>query len=130
MKKNIKVVAAAIIKDGKLLAVQRSDSMTLPGMWEFPGGKIEAEETHQDALKREIKEELELDIEVLGYINTASYEYEFGIVEMSTYRAKMLSDNFSLNEHSQFKWLATDQVMDVEWAPVDIPAATMLLNNL
>lgn len=125
-KKIIKVVAAAIYKEGKVLAMQRSSSMTLPGLWEFPGGKIEAGESHEQALVREIREELEVDIQVQDYINTASYTYDFGTVEMSTYRVDLLSEPIIMKEHADMKWLDKDQVMSVEWAPVDIPAAEIL----
>lgn len=77
-KRVIEVVGAAIIHDGKLLAMQRSEKMTLPGLWEFPGGKIEKGESEKEALIREIQEELALEIEVEENITTTAYEYEIG----------------------------------------------------
>lgn len=128
-KRVIEVVGAAIIHNGKLLAMQRSEKMTLPGLWEFPGGKIEKGESEKEALIREIQEELELDIEVEENITTTTYEYDFGIVKMSTYRAKMKSEHFVLKEHAQYRWLSPNEVMTIEWAPVDIPTAKLLENN-
>lgn len=128
-KRVIKVVGAAIIHDGKLLAMQRSEKMTLPGLWEFPGGKIEKGESEKEALIREIQEELALEIEVEENITTTAYEYDFGIVKMSTYRAKMKSEYFVLKEHAQYRWLSPNEVMTIEWAPVDIPTAKILENN-
>lgn len=128
-KRVIEVVGAAIIHDGKLLAMQRSEKMTLPGLWEFPGGKIEKGESAKEALIREIQEELALEIEVEENITTTAYEYDFGIVKMSTYRAKMKSEHFVLKEHAQYRWLSPNEVMTIEWAPVDIPTAKILENN-
>lgn len=125
-KKQIKVVGAAIIKDNKVLAMQRSETMTLPGMWEFPGGKIEANETEEKALIREIKEELNVDIEILDYINEASYDYDFGTVSLKVYTGQIISGQLTLEEHSAGKWLEAKDLSDINWAPVDIPAAKAL----
>lgn len=125
-KKQIKVVGAAIIKDNKVLAMQRSETMTLPGMWEFPGGKIEANETEEKALIREIKEELNVDIEILDYINETSYDYDFGTVSLKVYTGQIISGQLTLEEHSAGKWLEAKDLSDINWAPVDIPAAKAL----
>lgn len=124
--KLIEVVGAAIIKEGKVLAMQRSETMTLPGMWEFPGGKIETHESEQEALVREIKEELDIQIDILDYINEASYPYDFGTVSLKVYTAEIVSGEISLEEHSDGKWLAADELHEVNWAPVDIPAVKAL----
>ena len=129
-KKIIKVVGAAIIKEEKVLAMQRSEQMTLPGMWEFPGGKVEADETEQEALIREIKEELNVDITILDYINEASYDYDFGTVILKVYTAKIIAGELSLEEHKDGKWLKADQLLDMDWAPVDIPAAEALITYM
>lgn len=122
----IEVVGAAIIKNQKVLAMQRSETMTLPGLWEFPGGKIEADESEEEALVREIKEELNIDIEILDYVNEASYPYDFGTVCLKVYTAQIIEGEISLEEHSDGKWLATDELHQVTWAPVDIPAVETL----
>ncbi|HLR92591.1 MAG TPA: (deoxy)nucleoside triphosphate pyrophosphohydrolase [Atopostipes sp.] len=128
--KLIEVVGAAIIKDNKVLAMQRSEQMTLSGMWEFPGGKIEKNETEEEALIREIKEELKIDIKVNEYVNEASYTYEFGTVSLKVYTAEIISGQISLLEHSDGKWLTSEELDEVNWAPVDIPAAKTLKNIL
>lgn len=128
--KKIEVVAAAIIKEQQVLAMQRSDAMTLPGFWEFPGGKIEVGESETDALVREIKEELTVDIEILDYINEYSYEYDFGLVSLKVYTAKITSGSIQLIEHSDKKWLEANELMDLRWAPVDIPAVEILVSKL
>lgn len=129
-KKRIEVVGAAIIQGNKILAMQRGEQMTLPGMWEFPGGKIEAGETEQEALIREIKEELNVDITILDYINEASYDYDFGTVILKVYTAKIIAGELSLEEHKDGKWLKADQLLDMDWAPVDIPASEALITYM
>lgn len=127
--KIIEVVGAAIIKDNKIFATKRSDQMTLPDMWEFPGGKIERYESEQEALIREIKEELTIDIDILDYINEAIHTYEFGTVSLKVYTAKILSGNIVLKEHSNSKWLSASELSEVNWAPVDIPAVEELMKK-
>lgn len=129
-KKIIEVVGAAIIKENKILVMQRGEQMTLPGMWEFPGGKIEANETEQEALIREIKEELNVDIKIHDYINKASYDYVFGTVILKVYTAEIVSGEISMEEHSDGKWVTADELMAIDWAPVDIPAAEALTTYL
>ena len=129
-KKIIEVVGAAIIKEEKVLVMQRSNQMTLPGMWEFPGGKVEANETEQEALIREIKEELSVTINILDYINEASYDYDFGTVQLKVYTAEIISGQITLEEHSDGKWVTADELKNIDWAPVDIPAAKALVKVL
>lgn len=129
-KKIIEVVGAAIIKEDKVLVMQRSNQMTLPGMWEFPGGKVEANETEQEALIREIKEELNVTINILDYINEASYDYDFGTVQLKVYTAEIISGQITLEEHSDGKWVTADELKNIDWAPVDIPAAKALVKIL
>lgn len=128
--KLIEVVGAAIIKENKVLAMQRSKEMTLPGMWELPGGKIEANESEEEALVREIKEELNIQIEILDYVNEASYPYDFGTVSLKVYTAEIVAGEISLEEHSDGRWLAAKELEEVNWAPVDIPAVKVLENIL
>ena len=129
-KKIIEVVGAAIIKEDKVLVMQRSEQMTLPGMWEFPGGKVEANETEQEALIREIQEELSVTINILDYINEASYDYDFGTVQLKVYTAEIISGQITLEEHSDGKWVTADELKNIDWAPVDIPAAKALVKIL
>ena len=129
-KKIIEVVGAAIIKEDKVLVMQRSNQMTLPGMWEFPGGKVEANETEQEALIREIKEELSVTINILDYIDEASYDYDFGTVQLKVYTAEIISGQIALEEHSDGKWVTADELKNIDWAPVDIPAAKALVKVL
>ncbi|MDO4432173.1 MAG: (deoxy)nucleoside triphosphate pyrophosphohydrolase [Aerococcaceae bacterium] len=125
-KKIIQVVAAAIKKDGRYFCAQRPENKSLGGLWEFPGGKLETGEAPEVALIREIKEEFDADIEILNYVNKASYDYDFGTVVMTTYEAKLLSTELTLLEHQNAKWLAPEQLHSLKWAPVDLPAVYLL----
>ena len=125
-KQVINVVAAAIKKDGLIFCAQRPEGKSLGGFWEFPGGKLENGETPEDALIREIKEEFDSEIEVISFLNEASYEYDFGIVTMKTYLSKLISGELKLLEHQDSKWLPIEELSELEWAPVDIPAVKCL----
>lgn len=125
-KKEIKVVGAAIQRDGKIFTVQRGLEKTLPGLWEFPGGKIENGETPEAALVREIKEELATEIEIIGFVNTAAYDYDFGRVSLSVFTARIITGDLALSEHIDQKWLAADELRQVPWAPVDYAAIELL----
>lgn len=128
-KKIINVVAAAIEKDGKFFCAQRPEGKSLGGFWEFPGGKLETGESPEQALIREIKEELNSEIEIVTYINEASYDYDFGTVIMKTYHAKLISGNLELLEHQNSTWLAPNELDTLNWAPVDQPAVELLSNK-
>ena len=120
MTKRINVVGAVFIRDGKVLAAKRGPDKALPGLWEFPGGKIEPGESATDALRRELAEELKVDVEI------KDYEYDFGIVSLATYYVELTSSDPVLTEHVEIRWLTKSQLFDVEWAPADIPAVEML----
>lgn len=128
-KKIINVVAAAIEKDGKFFCAQRPEGKSLGGFWEFPGGKLEDGESPEQALIREIKEELNSEIQIISYINEASYDYDFGSVVMKTYHAELISGNLELLEHQNSTWLAPHELSTINWAPVDRPAVRLLSNK-
>lgn len=126
MKKRIVVVGAVIEHDDKIFATKRGPNMSLAGLWEFPGGKIEAGETPQEALAREIQEELGCTITVHDFVTTTDHEYDFGIVSLSTYRCALVSGTPTLTEHSDSVWISSELLGDLEWAPADIPAVEIL----
>ncbi|MET3558776.1 8-oxo-dGTP diphosphatase [Streptococcus rupicaprae] len=125
-KKVIQVVAAAIKKNGKYFCAQRPEGKSLGGLWEFPGGKLESGESPEEALVREIQEEFASVIQILSYINEASYDYDFGTVIMKTYEAELLSGELTLLEHQNSTWLAPSELHQLNWAPVDRPAVDLL----
>ena len=122
MKKTLQVVGAIIIKDGRILAVKRGENKNkaVAFKYEFPGGKIEQGETPEAALKRELVEEMNYDIEVGEKFMSVTYEYFDVIVNLHTYLCKPLSDTYTLIEHVDEKWLLPSELMNVEWAPADI----------
>ncbi|WP_085992978.1 (deoxy)nucleoside triphosphate pyrophosphohydrolase [Oceanobacillus senegalensis] len=129
MKKNIHVVGAIIIERGKILCAQRGPNKTLPYMWEFPGGKIEKGETAEQALKREIKEEIKCKVDVREKFAYTIHEYEFGIVHLITYICKLITGEPELTEHLQTKWLKKEELSSLDWAPADIPTIEKLINK-
>ena len=126
MKKNIHVVGAVIIENDKILCAQRGPSKSLPLKWEFPGGKIEAGETPQEALSREIKEEMQCKVEIGGQVEHTVYEYDLAIVHLTTFYCKIIEGRPVLTEHVEMKWLAPDELKSLDWAPADIPAIEKL----
>ncbi len=130
MSKRIEVVGAVFVRDGKVLAAKRSERMSLPGLWEFPGGKIEPGETAVKALQREIVEEFKCDVSVKDHLTTTDYVYSFGTVSLATFFVELLDSDPVLMEHSEIRWLAPTELFDVEWAPADVPAVRLLVQRL
>ena len=125
MKKEIKVVAAIIIKDGLLFATQRGYG-AYKDWWEFPGGKIEAGETPEAALKREIREELDTEISVDEFLMTVEYEYPEFFVTMDCFICSVVSGHLTLLEHEAAKWLPLTDPWQVKWLPSDIEVVQRL----
>lgn len=122
--KIIRVVAAVIKSVNKeeepiIFATQRGYG-DLKGGWEFPGGKIEEDETPQEALKREIIEELETEIRVGDFIHTIEYDYPTFHLSMDCFWAEIVSGNLVLKEHEAAKWLTKEEIDSIEWLPADI----------
>ena len=117
----IDVVAAVIVKDNKFLITRRAPKLNLEGMWEFPGGKIEKGETPEEALKRELAEELEIETEVGNYIETSIHEYLNVTVKLMAYFATVISGEIKLSVHDEVKWISISEVENFQFAPADIP---------
>ena len=117
--KTIKVVAAVIQADKKIFATQRGYG-DFKGGWEFPGGKIEAGETPEEALKREILEELDVKISVGELIDTIEYDYPTFHLSMDCFWCELVSGEIVLREHEAAKWLDRDSLYSVEWLPADV----------
>ena len=114
----IQVVAAIIQKDNKILATQRGYG-EFEGGWEFPGGKVEPGERPEDALKREIREELAIEIEVGELLDTIEYNYSSFHLSMKCFICKMKEGDLVLKEHKAAQWLSGNMLTDVEWLPAD-----------
>lgn len=123
--KTIKVVAAVIRDGDKIFATQRGYG-DLKGGWEFPGGKIEEGETPQEALKREIMEELDTEIEVGELIDTIEYDYPEFHLSMGCYWCSVVSGDLVLKEHEAARWLGKDGLMDVKWLPADVAVVSQI----
>ena len=130
MKKEINVVGAVVVEDGKVLSAQRSQTMSLPGMWEFPGGKVEHGETPRDALVREMQEELLCTVEIGEQVASTRYEYDFGFVTLTTFYAQLTDGAPRLTEHSEIRWIDAAELNSVKWAPADIPAVDQVMHDL
>lgn len=130
MKKQISVVGAAVVHEGKVLCAKRGPQMSLPGMWEFPGGKIEQGESPEDALGREMREELLCEITVGESITTSSYDYDFGIVTLITFYATLTGPEPTLTEHAEIRWIPASELNSVNWAPADVSAVEIIMREL
>jgi 8-oxo-dGTP diphosphatase len=128
--KGIAVVGAVIFQNGKILAAKRKLSKQLGGLWEFPGGKVEANESPSEALTREIKEELEAEIEILREIVTTKHHYDFATIELTTFQCELKENHLINKEHEEIKWLSVNELGTVEWAPADIPTIKWIRRNL
>ena len=116
--KTVKVVAAIIINNNRVFATQRGYGEFKDG-WEFPGGKIEPGEMRQEALVREIKEELDTEIEVKDYLETVEYDYPEFHLSMDCFFCEIKSGDLVLKEHEAAKWLTAETLDSVDWLPAD-----------
>lgn len=130
MKKQINVVGAVLVRDGLVLSARRGPTMSLPGMWEFPGGKVEPGESPQEALRRELEEELLCRVSVGNHVETTSHEYDFGVVTLTTFYASLVDGEPKLTEHSEIRWIPAADLNSVLWAPADVPAVTRIMQDL
>ncbi len=117
--KTIEVVAAIIKNDDKIFTTQRGYG-DFKGFWEFPGGKIEAGETPQQALIREIKEELDIDIKVGELVTTVEYDYPQFHLTMHCFICTIVAGDMVLKEHENSTWLTKDTLDSVDWLPADV----------
>ena len=123
--KQIEVVAAIIRKGDKIFATQRGYG-EWKDWWEFPGGKMEAGETPEEALVREIREELSAEISVDELLTTVEYDYPTWHLTMHCYLCSLLTEALHLNEHEAAKWLTKDELDSVKWLPADVQLIEML----
>lgn len=129
LKKTIKVAAAVIQNDNNMiLCALRSPIMSLSNLWEFPGGKLEEGENAQEALVREIEEELGCKIEAGEVIADIHHEYEKVIVNLISIRAKIVDGEPVAKEHAELRWVPVSELESLEWAPADLPTLTALIN--
>ncbi|QAY72990.1 (deoxy)nucleoside triphosphate pyrophosphohydrolase [Agromyces protaetiae] len=128
--RQIEVVAAVIVRDGLVLGARRSARQSLSGLWEFPGGKVEPDEVHSNALAREIREELACEVKVGELVLTDAHEYEFGEVQLSTYWCTLKHGEPYALEHAEVRWLHPRRLQQLEWAPADLSAVEAIVNKM
>lgn len=115
----IEVVAGIIYKEDKFLIAQRNLKKSQGGFWEFPGGKVEQGETYEEALKREIKEEFDADIEVKEYVGENVHHYPEKDIKLLFYKAELLSNTIKLLEHEDFRWITKEDKDKFEFSGAD-----------
>lgn len=132
MKKQVEVVAAVIKHEGKILCMQRNESKHdyISFKWEFPGGKIEENETEQEALARELKEEMDYEVDISDKLIKVVHEYPDFVLTMNAYRCYAPEKNFTLKEHVDFKWLSVNELKTLDWAGADVPIVDKLISVL
>ncbi|MEG1009509.1 MAG: 8-oxo-dGTP diphosphatase MutT [Clostridia bacterium] len=118
--KKIEVSAAVIRNNNKIFCAQRKDEGAMAKKWEFPGGKLEINETPKEALKRELNEELNLNIDIKDYIMTVEHQYPTFFITMHAFFCDVEDRNIILNEHLDSKWLNYDELNTLDWAEADI----------
>ena len=129
-KKKVEVVAAVIMHNNKILCVQRGENKLpyISKKYEFPGGKIEAGETKEQTIKREIKEELNMEISTGDELITVAHEYPDFFLTMHSFICTCADPTVNLTEHIDFKWLATSELEGLDWAAADVPIVEQLMN--
>lgn len=125
--KQIEVVAAIIRREDRIFTTQRGYG-DFKDWWEFPGGKMEAGETSEEALKREIREELSTEISVDEFLCTVEYDYPAFHLTMHCYLCSLLTEALHLNEHEAAKWLTKEELNSVKWLPADLEVIKALKN--
>lgn len=124
----MKIVAAGIIcNQGKILIAQRIRNKSLAYKWEFPGGKQEENESLEDCLKRELQEEMHLDIDVKEHYMDSKYDYDFGTICLKSFLAQSKTQNITfLDSHEAYKWIDVSELDNFEFAPADHPIVNAL----
>ncbi len=127
MSKIINVTCAIILIDEKILVAQRNEKMKLPLKWEFPGGKLEFNESETECIKREIKEEININIEVLQKLSNNIHDYGTFIFNLIPFLVQYISGEIKLAEHKDYRLLERSELLNLDWAEADLPIVEELL---
>ena len=122
-----KVTAAIIERDGRYLLARRAPDQNLAGFWEFPGGKVEADETVEECLARELMEELNFETQVLDHFCSSEHHYDKGSINLIAYRVQILGGQMKLSVHDLVDWFEPQEMLTLNLAPADIPIAKRLV---
>jgi 8-oxo-dGTP diphosphatase len=121
------VTAAIVEREGRYLLARRAPGQNLAGFWEFPGGKVEADETFEECLARELMEELNLETQVLDHFCDSVYHYDKGSITLIAYRVQILGGWMRLSVHDEVDWFQPNEMLTINLAPADIPIAERLV---
>jgi 8-oxo-dGTP diphosphatase len=124
----IKVTCAIINLKGKILVVQRSEMMSLPLKWEFPGGKVDTNESEINCVKREIKEELDIEISIVKRLTPSNFDYPNVSIELIPFLANYKEGEIYLKEHKQYLLLTKHELSNLDWSDADLPVLKELIN--
>ena len=119
MSNSTRVTAAIMVNDGMLLIAKRKPTARLPNLWELPGGKIEPNETPEECLKRELKEEFEINVTVAEHLGSNIHAYDFGTIELIAYRTNWEDGDLILKDHEEIRWVFTHELDQFDFAPAD-----------
>ena len=122
-----KVTAGVIEKDGKILIAKRKTGKCIGAKWEFPGGKLECGETLEECLKRELKEELDIEVEVGEFIASSRFHCEGREIELLAYRVAYISGNIALTDHDEVQWVGRSDLKNYEFTLPDVPIVEKIL---
>lgn len=126
----IKVTAAVMVNDGMLLIAKRKSTGRLPNLWELPGGKVEPNETPQECLQREIKEEFDIDVSIGEHLGSNIYTYDFGTIELMAYRTRWEAGDLILRDHEEIRWAFAHELEQFDFAPADNAFVEKLKNGI
>ena len=125
----IKVVCGIIYNGDKVFVCRRKEGKSLVGFWEFPGGKIEEGESQQEALKRELSEELEMEVSIDSFLGSSRHDYGNFKIELLSYNCSLINYNGKLTDHDAYKWITPENLHTINLAPADIPLTAMIINK-
>jgi 8-oxo-dGTP diphosphatase len=127
--RKITVTAAVLEKDGRILIARRKREDSLADKWEFPGGKLEKGETPKECLRRELREELNIDVVVGDFIGRSCHRHPHGEIELLAYRVIHLSGEFQLHDHEEIRWVLPADLLSHDFSAADIPIVKLLLER-
>lgn len=125
-----RVVCGIIFKEDKILLCRRKPEKSLGGYWEFPGGKVESHESENEALIRELREELAMKVEICKHFKTIIHQYEQMQIELIAYTCKFIQADFILTDHDEIKWVGKRELLSFNLAPADVPIAEAVNENI
>lgn len=127
--KEIRVVSAAIIRDGLYLITQRNPHAVLPLLWEFPGGRVEAGESDREALRRELRHRLDAEVEVFEELSRVRKDYSSYVVDLHLYRCQLVSPRLSRQNVADYRWVTVEECAEYEFTPADKESMDALLGE-